>query len=295
MTTSLLSAFSSPALNPPRVPSGEADSATIFLQMVAQLSHADTSLRYYAAWWLGKFGRQAQVTPELRAQAVSALIEALADQADRTELGGYPLRRNAARALGKLGDLRAVSPLIACLACEDFYVREAAAQALGQLGDLVAIPPLLELLAGGVAAAQFVPGRPHLIQPYEAVLESLGQLQAKDAVPEIRPFLNHSMDRVKFAAARALCQLTGDAAAAELLIQALNSPDVQLRRSALLDLGATGYLPAASAIAGAAVENSFKLIALRGLVQGAMRVVDLSQSDFPPELTELLMLMDGLL
>ncbi|AFY61605.1 HEAT repeat domain-containing protein [Synechococcus sp. PCC 6312] len=292
MTASLLS---DPDLNPPQAPGGEADSATIFLQMVAQLSHADTSLRYYAAWWVGKFGRQAQVSPEARSQAVSALIEALADQADRTELGGYPLRRNAARALGKLGDLRAVSPLIDCLACEDFYVREAAAQALGQLKDRQGIEPLMALLEGSVAAAQMVPGRPHLTQPYEAILESLGQLEANQSVPLIQPFLTHSLERVKFAAARALCQLTGDAAAAELLMQALNSPDVQLRRSALLDLGATGYLPAASAIAGAAVENSFKLIALRGLVQGAMRVVDLSQSDFPPELTELLMLMDGLL
>ncbi|HIK41125.1 HEAT repeat domain-containing protein, partial [Thermoleptolyngbya sp. M55_K2018_002] len=68
-------------------------------QAIANLSHPDTSLRYYAAWWLGKF----RVSDPA---AVDALIAALRDESDRTELGGYPLRRNAARALGKLGDRR---------------------------------------------------------------------------------------------------------------------------------------------------------------------------------------------
>ncbi len=292
MTASVLS---EPELNQPQAPTGEADPTPVFMEMVAQLSQADTSLRYYAAWWLGKFGQQAQVTPELRAKAVTALISALADQADRTELGGYPLRRNAARALGKLGDVRAVDPLIQSLACDDFYVREAAAQALGQLGDSVAIPPLLQLLDGGVAAAQMVTGRPHLTQPYEAVLESLGQLQARSAVTQIRPFLDHTIERVKFAAARALCQLSGDTEAAEILIQALGSSDVQLRRSALLDLGATGYLPAAQSIATAAVENSFKLIALRGLVAAALNPQTDPLAELDASVLDVLTLMDGLL
>jgi len=39
---------------------------------------------------------------------------------------------------------------------------------------------------------------------------------------------------------------------------------VNLRRVALADLGAVGYLPAADAIARS-TENSFKIIALKGL------------------------------
>ncbi|MCX7592813.1 MAG: HEAT repeat domain-containing protein, partial [Fischerella sp.] len=89
-------------------------------QALANLQSPDLSLRYYAAWWLGKF--------RVRDRAVvDALIVALEDEADTTEMGGYPLRRNAARALGKLGDTRAVPGLIKCLQCPDFYVREAAA------------------------------------------------------------------------------------------------------------------------------------------------------------------------
>ncbi|RMH67936.1 MAG: HEAT repeat domain-containing protein [Cyanobacteria bacterium J003] len=234
-------------------------------QMLAQLQGTDTSLRYYAAWWLGKFGLETATAAERQA-IVSALIAALADEADRTELGGYPLRRNAARALGKLGDRQAVPALIECLRCEDFYVREAAAIALGQLGDPRAIAPLQSLLEGGVAMARLVPGRPHLVQPVAAVIESLGHLGATEAIALIEPFLTHEMPQVQFAAARALFQLTGDAVYGDRLLAALTSEDVQLRRTALLDLGAMGYLPAAEAILQAGVEASFKLIALHGIL-----------------------------
>lgn len=285
--------MTSPVLETVPIQANSSTANATVLAMIAQLADDDTSLRYYAAWWLGKFGIQADVDPSVRQEAVTALMAALRDEADRTELGGYPLRRNAARALGKLGDLRAVPELTECLTCPDFYVREAAAQALGLLGASQAIEPLLALLAGGVSAAQFVPGRPHLTQPYEAILESLGQLQAVLAVPLIQPFLEHEVERVRLAAARSLCQLTSEACWANVLIQALESEDVQLRRSALLDLGATGYFPAAKAIAEAAVENSFKLIALRGLVQA--EVSRSKTQSLTPALKTLFTLLDELL
>lgn len=65
----------------------------------------DTGKRYYAAWWFGKFRVQDE-------RAVNALLAALKDETDRSPDGGYPLRRNAAKALGKLGNLAAVQPLI---------------------------------------------------------------------------------------------------------------------------------------------------------------------------------------
>ena len=105
-------------------------------QAIANLQQReDLGLRYYAAWWLGKFRVR-------EAAAIEALLAAIEDEEDRTSDGGYPLRRNAATALGKLGDRGAVKPLIRCLACPDFYVRESAAQALEMIGDTTAIPPL---------------------------------------------------------------------------------------------------------------------------------------------------------
>lgn len=240
-------------------------------QAIANLNHLDLSLRYYAAWWLGKFRVR---TPP----AVDALIMALEDEADRTALGGYPLRRNAARALGKLGDQRAVPALIRCLNCSDYYVREAAAQSLEMLRDPAAIPSLIQLLNGGVAAAMFVPGRPHLAQPYEAVMEALGGMGATVAIPLIQPFLEHTVARVQYAAARAMYQLTQDDAYGQRLVQALEGSDVNLRRVALADLGAIGYLPAADAIARCSTENSFKIIALKGLLQHQIDEVNLRRS-----------------
>ncbi|AFY34094.1 HEAT repeat domain-containing protein [Calothrix sp. PCC 7507] len=229
-------------------------------QAIANLQSSDLSLRYYAAWWLGRF-RVNQ--PEV----VDALIAALEDEADRTELGGYPLRRNAARALGKLGDGKAVPSLIKCLECADFYVREAAAESLLMLRAKTAASALIQLLDGGVAAAVQVPGRPHLIQPYEAVLEALGAIKATEAISLIQPFLEHPIPRVQCAAARAMYQLTQDSAYGERLVKVLDSSDLKLRRVALGDLGAIGYLAAAEAIASAKAENSFKLIALKGLLE----------------------------
>jgi phycocyanobilin lyase alpha subunit len=220
----------------------------------------DLGQRYYAAWWLGRFRVR---EPE----AIAALLEALEDETDRTPDGGYPLRRNAATALGKLGDRQAVPPLIKCLDCPDYYVRESAAQALEMLGDPAAIPALIKLLDGGVQAAQQFPGKPHLVQPYEAILEALGTLQAKDASATVEPFLEHFVEKVQYAAARAMYQLTEHPAYGERLVRALERDDLQLRRSALMDLGAIGYLPAAEAIAETLAENSLKLISLKGLLE----------------------------
>ncbi|PLZ06587.1 HEAT repeat domain-containing protein [Fischerella thermalis] len=256
-------------------------------QAIANLQSPDLSLRYYAAWWLGK--------NRVRDQAVvDALIVALEDEADRTEMGGYPLRRNAARALGKLGDMRAVPSLIKSLECSDFYVREAAAQSLATLKDIAAAPALMQLLNGGVAAAVPVPGRPHLTQPYEAVLEALGAIGATEAISLIEPFLDHPVPRVQCAAARAMYQLTQDAKYGQRLVQVLDSNDLKLRRVALGDLGAIGYLPAADAIANAKVENSFKLIALKGLLEHQLQQ-ELDVSSLSEDAIRVMNLMDSLL
>jgi phycocyanobilin lyase alpha subunit len=256
-------------------------------QAIANLQQTeDASARYYAAWWIGRF-RAAQ--PE----TIAALLIALEDDTDRSPDGGYPLRRNAAKALGKLGDRQAVPALIQALDCEDYYVRESATLALEQLQDAAAIPALLAKLDGGIETAQIVEGKPHLAQPYEAILEALGGLQAKAAIPQIEPFLDHFSPKVQYAAARALYQLTQLPHYGDRLIAALKSPELQLRRSAMMDLGATGYLPGATAIAQTFTENSLKLIALRDLwVAGP---VTPQASPLNAASVEILALMDSLL
>ena len=249
----------------------QADGQLTVDQAIANLQGEDLGLRVYAAWWLGRF--RVDSPP-----AIQVLIAALEDEDDRTAAGGYPLRRNAARALGKLGDPHAVPALIQALHCSDFYVREAAAQALEHLGDTVAITPLIDLLNDRLAGTLPAPEPPQLAQPFDAIIEALGKLGAIQAIADIRPFIDHAIPRVQYAAARALYQLVSDREEAcqygDRLVQALTNDDLQLRRTVLADLGAIGYLPAATAISETLAENSLKLIALKGLLEH-----ELAQSD----------------
>ena len=283
MSESSLQQFSESELTPAEPSGGEALTVE---QAIANLTHADLSLRYYAAWWLGKFAKG-------EPKVVDALIAALEDEADRTELGGYPLRRNAARALGKLADRRAVPGLLRCLECSDYYVRESAAQSLGMLGDRTCIPILMSWLEGGVAAVQLFPGRPHLTQPAEAAMETLEALRVKEAVPLIAPFLEHSLARVRHGAARALYVLTQESVYGERLIQELANSDLKMRRMILLDIGASGYLAGAEAIAQSSVENSFKVMALKSLLENHLQ--QLETVSVSPSAERVMTLMDSLL
>ena len=268
-------------------PNPTSESLTIE-QAIQNLQGEDLGLRFYAAWWLGKF----RVVDPV---AIRLLIEALKDEADRTPEGSYPLRRNAARALGKLGDASAVASLITCLDCTDFYVREAAAQSLEMLKDITCIPVLVRRLKQGLDLSsnspQLVAQQPDMAEPYDSLLETLGTLKAQEAIDWIAPFLEHPVERTQYAADRAMYQLTGDALYGNRLIAALGGKDLQLRRAALADVGAIGYLPAAQAIANTLAENSLKLISLKGLLEhqidlessgtlseGAIQVMDLMDS-----------------
>ena len=59
------------------------------------------------------------------------------------------LKRNAAQALGRIGDIRAVEPLLALLEKDDvpvLAVQKAAVKALGRLGSPKALPKLIQML-----------------------------------------------------------------------------------------------------------------------------------------------------
>ena len=135
------------------------------------------------------------------ARAVEPLIRALADK----ESG---VRRAAAQALGALKDARAVEPLIRALADKESGVRDKAAEALGALKDAGAVEPLIRALADKESEVR------------RAAAEPLGALKDPRAVEPLIRALADKESGVRRAAAQALAEL-GDARAVEPLIRAL--------------------------------------------------------------------------
>jgi phycoerythrocyanin alpha-cysteine-84 phycoviolobilin lyase/isomerase subunit PecE len=214
---------------------------------IAALQGDDNQIRYYAVWWLGKHQIQS---------AWTILCDLLKDDRYRTVQGGYPLRRQAARALGQLKQNQAVPALLEALNCEeDLQFQEAVIQALTAIGDRRAAAPLLQLLRSG---------KP---QPDEALIEALGQLQVREAVAEVKPFLSAPSERVQCAAARYLYQILQQPQYLERIIQNLNHPNPYLRWAAAFDLGAIGHLEAAQAILKANLANSLKLLNLKQILE----------------------------
>ena len=228
----------------------------------------DPSMQYYGAWWLGRNRSQ-------HPEAVPLLIAALKQRRPRDPGAGVEenaVARNAARALGKLAPAAraAVPELLAALDDADDGLREAAARALGDLRATEAVAPICARLAGGPAEAGARQHHcPRLVEPCEALLEALGDIGAATpaVLAVIEPFIDHDWPLIRSAAARALLQLSGDPRWAEPLLALLGDSQLQVRRAALMDLGAAGWRPAAAAISATLAENSLKLIALRGLVE----------------------------
>ncbi|MFB2921988.1 MULTISPECIES: HEAT repeat domain-containing protein [Aerosakkonema] len=216
---------------------------------IAGLSGDDNQIRYYAAWWLGKHQVQ---------EAWGVLCEALKDDRYRTPQGGYPLRRQAARALGQLKNTQAVPALLSVLNCEDLQLREAAIQALAAIGDSRAEKPLLELLGSEGE------------QPLEALIEALGTLQVWSAQKQIEAFLEHNSERVQCAAARYLYIFTKEPQYIERIIKNLTHPNMYLRWAAAFDLGSIGHIEAAEAIINAKVGNSLKLLNLKRILESVL-------------------------
>jgi phycocyanobilin lyase alpha subunit len=231
----------------------------------------DPSQQYYAAWWLGRMRSQ-------HPDAVPLLIEALRQRRPRDPGAGVEenaVARNAARALGKLGYLayQAIDELLTVLEDPDDGLREAAARALGELRAEQAVEPICRRLASGPdRAGAPQPGTPRLMEPCEALLEALGEIGCASGskahvLAVVEPYVQHDRPLIRSAAARTLLRLSGDARWGNLLVELLDHPQLQVRRAALMDLGAAGWRPALEPIRRTLAENSLKLIALKGLVE----------------------------
>lgn len=212
---------------------GLAKDTTAVPALIEILKGDDPELRYWAADALGKIG-DARAVPDLivavrdpfeavRMSAAVALGDVKAREAlpalSELVLGtlppakGYTLfnpvdvgaaRWMAARALGRIGDPLAVTPLVDALLQNDGDLGVFVAEALGHLGDRRAVPALLE--AAG----------PRPEPALRGIVDALGRLGDARAIPLLLDLLESGKEDVRHAAVVALGQLRGQAAVAAL-------------------------------------------------------------------------------
>jgi len=123
--------------------------------LIQALKDEDSFVREGAAEALGKIGDKRAVEPlihalndedwQVRWEAAEALDELGYEPKNDTEKAYYLIARKNWDELVKMGE-PAVEPLIQALKDEDIFVREAAVEALGKIGDKRAVEPLIHVL-----------------------------------------------------------------------------------------------------------------------------------------------------
>lgn len=167
----------------------------------------------------------------LQNEIVQALIERLHDE-------NHMVRSAAVRALGRSGEVAAVTPvLLAALRDKGGLVYDFALNTLGDMNDPSALPTLRTLLSD-------IDGD---IRRAGAIL--LGKQKAADAVPSLIGLLNDDVLSVGHAAAEALGEI-GDASAVPALMEVLASPhtDWAMCINAAQALGKLGDAQAAATL-----------------------------------------------
>ena len=160
--------------------------------------------------------------------AVQPLIYALKDNVDS-------VRREAAKALGIIGDARSVEPILPVLEDSDADIRKIAAWTLGQIGDARAVEPLIVALKDqdwevrrSAATALGKIGNEHAVEALIDLLEMMSGANdvaadalAKIGAPAVEPLIASLKNwKVSEVAAEMLGKI-GDARAVEPLIDCL--------------------------------------------------------------------------
>ncbi len=166
------------------------------------------------------------------AKAIEPLITALKDD--------YAVPTSAIYALVEMGE-PAIEPLIHALKNDDYRVRKGAADALGHIGDRRAVEPLIHALKYARSYAD------QSVQ--SAAASALGYIGDRRAVEPLIHALQHENSIVRMYAVSALGDI-GDARATEHLIRALGEEgDVQARaKEALIKIGEPAVEPLVRAL-----------------------------------------------
>ena len=213
----------------------------------------DLALKYHAIWWLGKNKEQ---------QAVAVLSEVLNEDNDQTALGGYPLRRQAARSLGMIANPQAIAPLIHSLNSNDLRLQEAAILALRSINNPVCVPSLIEYLYGT-----------SLSKPMEALIEALAAFEIWEVAEVIRDYLNDSSKRIQGAAGIYFYRMTRERKYLATIDSNLSDQNAFLRQSAAFDLAQCHDANLSENITAANLPNNVKMAALKEILETHTRCI----------------------
>jgi HEAT repeat protein len=180
--------------------------------LLAALTHAEWLVRLHAVEALGKTR-----SPD----AVNPLLSVLFNDQDRA------VREDAVRALGQIGDARAVEFLMTAM--KEAGVRPLAVEALGRIGDRRAVPVLINVLEGV--------DQPEVSRPIDgcgehgdeeilalgAAARALGAIKDDAAIPSLMKALRYTVTRAE--AADALTRFGGAVIAPLLAVLARESDD----------------------------------------------------------------------
>jgi HEAT repeat protein len=183
--------------------------------LLGALTHAEWLVRLHAVEALGK---------TRSSEAVDPLLSVLFNDRDRA------VREDAVRALGQIGDARAVEFLMTAM--KEPGLRPLAVEALGRIGDRRAVPVLINVLEGV--------DRPEVSQPIDgcgdrwdeeiltlgAAVRALGSIRDETAIPSLMKALRHTVTRAE--AADALTRF-GSAVIAPLLAVLARESDDNIR------------------------------------------------------------------
>lgn len=155
------------------------------------------------------------------------------------------VRQDAARALGEIGDTRAVESLMAALNLKS--LKPQAITALGKIGDTRAVPPLLDIInalvttdyEGRMAACEDDRYQEEL-PAVEAAVNALAQIGDERAIPTLQEALKSTLIRVE--AAEALSHF-GSTAVSPLIAMYQKETDDNIRYHVKETLARLGWRP----------------------------------------------------
>ncbi|MCG8364790.1 MAG: HEAT repeat domain-containing protein [Pseudanabaenales cyanobacterium] len=208
-------------------------------------------------------------------RAINALIAAI--QTPSVDLNSRIVRRKAVETLGYLKAATALPILQLCLQDDDGYTVQNAIWSLGEIGvqDDLILAEITQLLTR--------PG-----QNYRLIIQTLAKLAYQPAASYIRRFIDGDDLAISSAAISAVYQLTGDDSQLPKVVELLQHPTANARRSCIQDLIDAKHYTVIPQIARCPVSIAFRLRGIRLLAEVGMPSEAITFEQIEPALDQVI-------